>query len=137
MERAEALSRLATARSGHLATVRPEGTPHVVVATFALLDEIVVTAVDHKPKRTHSLQRLRNIEANPTVSFLVDGYDEDWTALWWVRVDGTASILMDGGIHDRGIAALVAKYSQYRETPPSGAVIAVAIEIVTGWPMIP
>lgn len=137
MERSEALSRLASARSGHLATMRPEGIPHLVVVTFALAGEVVITAIDHKPKTTQSLQRLRNIEANPAVSFLADGYDDDWADLWWVRVDGTASVLLDGSFRDRAIAALATKYAQYRETPPAGPVIAVSTETVTGWAMMP
>lgn len=137
MERSEALSRLASARSGHLATMRPEGIPHLVVVTFALAGEVVVTAIDHKPKTTQNLQRLRNIEANPAVSFLADGYDDDWADLWWVRVDGTASVLLGGSFRDRAIAALATKYEQYRETPPAGPVIAVSTETVTGWAMTP
>lgn len=137
MERSEALSRLASARSGHLATIRPEGTPHLVVVTFALVEEVVVTAIDHKPKTTQNLQRLRNIEANPRVSFLVDGYDDAWANLWWVRVDGTASILADDALRDRGIAALATKYSQYEKTPPAGPVITVSTDTLTGWVMTP
>ncbi len=72
MDRAESLDRLAAARSGHLATVRPDGSPHVVVVTFALIDGFAVTAIDHKPKSTRRLQRIANIEANPVASLLVD-----------------------------------------------------------------
>ena len=49
-----------------------------------------------KPKRTTDLQRVRNIVANPAVSVLVDHYEDDWTKLWWVRVDGMATV------HDTG-----------------------------------
>lgn len=134
MDRSEALSRLAAGRSGHLATVRPDGKPHIVVVTFALVEDSVVTAIDHKPKRTQSLQRLRNIETNPTVSFLVDRYDEDWNALWWVRVDGTARIETIGETYN---SALAAKYPQYLETPPEGPVIVITPEDVSGWTSTP
>ena len=133
MDRSEALFRLAGARTGHLATVRPDGRPHVVVVTFALIDQVVVTAVDHKPKRTRDLQRLRNIEANPAVSFLTDRYDEAWTALWWVRVDGWAGVENAGEIFDLAVEGLASKYRQYRETPPEGPVIAITTDVVTGW----
>ena len=47
---------------------------------FALLergaDHIVYWAVDHKPKRSPSLQRIRNIQTRPSVEFVVDDYDE-------------------------------------------------------------
>jgi PPOX class probable F420-dependent enzyme len=104
-----------------------------VVVTFALVGENVVTAIDHKPKRTLDLQRLANIEANRMVSFLVDHYDPDWQGLWWVRVDGAASIHRSGEIWDRAVEALAAKYFQYAERPPEGPVIAISQDRVTGW----
>ena len=56
--------------------------------TFAVLGDIIVIAIDHKPKRSMNLKRLRNIADNPRVSLLVDRYDDDWSQLWWVRADG-------------------------------------------------
>ena len=53
------------ARVARLATVDPDGRPHVVPICFALEGDVLYTAVDEKPKRTRALQRLRNIEANP------------------------------------------------------------------------
>jgi PPOX class probable F420-dependent enzyme len=137
MNRSETLSRLAEARTGHLATITPDGRPHVVVVTFALVDELVVTAIDQKPKRTRDLQRLRNIDANPAVSFLADRYDEDWRALWWVRVDGIAEVDTTGERHDRVIEALIAKYRQYREAPPDGPVIVITTDVISGWASTP
>src|SRR3954467_8637183 len=60
----------------------------------------LVHAVDHKPKRPDRLQRLRNVAAPPEVTVLVDHYEEDWSALWWVRVRGRASVLDPGGDAD-------------------------------------
>ena len=85
-----------------LATITPDGTPHLVPVVFAVGqdsrdgDEIVYTAVDAKPKKTQRLRRLINIENNPPASLLVDHYTDDWTQLWWVRVDGIAAIHRDG-----------------------------------------
>ena len=133
MDRAEALIRLARARSGHLGTVRPDAKPHVVVVTFAAVGGNVVTAIDHKPKRTQRVQRLVNIEANRSASLLVDHYDEDWDGLWWVRLDGSASIHRTGELWSGAIDALVDKYPQYRERPPEGPVIVIAQDRVTWW----
>ena len=129
MDVAAARARFAAARVARLATVRSDGTPHLVPVTFALRGDTVVIAVDHKPKRTNDLQRLRNIEANPRVSLLADEYTEDWTRLWWVRADGTARVLRDG----EPPAELVAKYPQYAKRPPAGPVIHVAITSWRGW----
>lgn len=133
MDRTEGLRRLAEAPTGHLGTVRPDGRPHVVVVTFALSGDHIITAIDHKPKTTQRLQRLVNIEANPSVTFLVDHYENDWARLWWVRVDGKASIYRDGPAHQAAVDALAAKYQPYRETPPTGPVISISTDRVTAW----
>jgi PPOX class probable F420-dependent enzyme len=121
----EALRRFADARVARLATVTADGRPHLVPVVFAFADGVVYTAVDGKPKSTARLKRLANVEHDPRVSVLVDHYDEDWSALWWVRADGTARILPD-----TGLALLRAKYEQYHEVSLDGPVIAVS---VTGW----
>lgn len=133
MDRAEARAFLETARVGRLGTVRPDGAPHVVPVTFALVGEAIVTMVDHKPKTTTRLQRLANVEANPTATLLVDEWFEDWDRLRWVRVDGTAETQYDGDVWSEGRAALAAKYAQYAERPPEGAAIVISIDRVTGW----
>lgn len=137
MDRPEALARLSEARSGHLATVRPDGKPHIVVITFATLDGKIVTAIDHKPKTTNRLQRLVNIESSPRASFLVDHYDEDWSRLWWVRVDGDAEIWERGDLWNAAVASLSAKYPQYREHRPDGPVIAISQDQVNSWESTP
>lgn len=126
--------RVATARVGRLATVRPDGRPHVVVVTFALLDEgALVTAVDAKPKRTTELQRLRNIAATPWGSLLVDHYDEDWGRLWWVRLDCDATVESEEPRRTELCQPLVAKYPQYRTEPPGGPVILLTVRSTASW----
>ena len=99
-----------------------------------LVGDIVYSAVDAKPKSTLALQRLRNLAAHPVASLVVDHYEEDWTRLWWVRVDGSARVLEAGPERDRAIDALAAKYVQYLEVPPPGAVVALDVEAWRGWP---
>ena len=103
---------LRAARVGRLATSGASGQPLVLPVCFALCDERIYSAVDLKPKRTRDLRRVRNVRENPRVSLVVDEYDEDWTALRWVLVEGTAAIA-DGAERARALAALVAKYPQY------------------------
>ncbi len=134
MEEAEALRRLGQARVGRLATVDRQGVPHVVPFTFALDGRTLYWAVDRKPKRSTRLKRLDNIDANPNVALVVDHYEEDWDALWWVRAAGTARILVEGaGERDRALALLGEKYGQYRTSPPEGPVVAVDLVRVSGW----
>ena len=133
-----------------LATVTPAGHPHIVPVTFVLdsrpgQGDWVYTAVDHKPKSTTRLQRLRNIQAQPRVALLADHYVDDWTQLWWVRADGEAAVLdaadpadpADAADQAAGVAGplglLAARYPQYAARPPAGPVIAVRVDRWTGW----
>ncbi|GIG21276.1 PPOX class F420-dependent oxidoreductase [Cellulomonas chitinilytica] len=124
----------ADARRAVLATTGAGGEPHLVPVTFALLDDdVVVHAVDHKPKRTTDLRRLRNIADNPQVAFLVDRYDDDWSALWWVRADADAVVVAGGPQHEAAVAALVGRYPQYRALPPTGPVVWASVRRWSGW----
>ena len=125
--------RVAAARVGHLGTVGPDGLPHVVAFCFAVESDRLFSAVDQKPKSTRELRRLANIRSHPEVTVLVDHYEEDWSALWWVRLRGRAEIVDDGPMADRGRELLSGKYDQYRREQPTGPVIAVQIERWTGW----
>ncbi|TDO54232.1 PPOX class probable F420-dependent enzyme [Kribbella sp. VKM Ac-2527] len=120
--------RFTTADRVFLATTGADLVPHIVPVTFALTDDVVLIAVDHKPKTTRNLRRLRNIAANPRVALLLDHYEADWTHLWWIRANGTATV-----VPDAPTAPLTAKYPQYAETPPSGPFIVITVERWTGW----
>ncbi|QDC26681.1 TIGR03668 family PPOX class F420-dependent oxidoreductase [Georgenia yuyongxinii] len=126
-----ARTRFAQARVARLASVTPGGAPHIVPVTFALVGDVVWTAVDDKPKSTRRLQRLVNIAAHPAVSVLVDHYADDWSTLWWVRADGVARVEhVDGGPEVlTALAVLAAKYPKYA-APPQGPLIRIA---VTSW----
>lgn len=125
--------RLSAARVARLATIRSDGRPHVVPMCFALDGDEVGSVVDDKPKRSARLQRLDNVRGNPHVSLLVDHYDDDWTRLWWVRVDGTAIVLDAGAAYTRLLDALAEKYPQYRQDRPPGPVLQLHIERWQGW----
>src|SRR5438034_1157867 len=125
--------RIADAKVARLATVGAGGKPHVVPITFAVDGDTIYFAVDAKPKRTTDLKRLRNIAANPSVSVLVDHYEDDWARLWWVRVDGTARLLADGAQAVRATDLLAARYPQYRRARPGGPVGAISIYRISGW----
>lgn len=121
------------AHVGHLATAGPSGQPHVVPVCFVLDGETIYFAVDAKPKQTRDLKRLRNIAANPAVALLVDHYEDDWTRLWWVRVDGHAVAVAQGAESDRAIDLLAGRYQQYRRSRPVGPVVRMAIDRWSGW----
>ena len=129
----EARTLFAAATVARLATVRSDGAPHVVPVCFAIAAGTIYTAVDGKPKRTPDLARLANIAAEPRVALLADRYEDDWTRLWWVRVDGEARLVTAADERTRALDALAAAYAQYADAPPQGAVIAVTPRRFSGW----
>jgi PPOX class probable F420-dependent enzyme len=121
------------ARVGRLVTVDPDGRPNPVPFVFALEGDLLVSAVDRKPKSTRSLRRLANIGDRPEVAVLIDHYDEDWDAVWWVRLRGRARVAEEGPDRGRAVRMLVEKYPQYRRDPPDGPAILVEIGAWKGW----
>ena len=126
--------RVLDARVGRLGTVTHDGRPHLVPVCFALVGEVAYSAVDAKPKSSLNLRRLENIHANPETCLLVDHYDEDWTHLWWVRLDGLARVVESAPEEERAKNALTTKYPQYRTVAISGPVIALDIARWVTWP---
>jgi PPOX class probable F420-dependent enzyme len=137
VDEGEMRRRVVTARVGQLATVRPNGEPHLVPICFAVIEgaagDVVVSGTDEKPKTTYSLRRLRNIAERPAVSLLVDHYEEEWPRVWWVRVDGRGRVINDDAERERAVAALRAKYHQYDEIGIPGAVLAIDVDRWVGW----
>ncbi len=136
---------LAAARSAVLGTVTADGRPRLVPICFAFEAAEgrlrIWTPLDDKPKRVadpHDLKRVRDIEANPAVSLLVDAWSEDWSGLGWLRLDGRAELIEPGGSasaeHGVAVAALRARYPQYAshglEHRP---IIRIAIERHRSW----
>jgi PPOX class probable F420-dependent enzyme len=133
----EAWRRFAAARVAYLATVRGDGRPHLVPIVFAIGDDRTIYSIaDPKPKSGLDLLRHRNIAANPSVSLLVDAYDEAWERIWWVRADGTARVVEDGPDRETAIRLLKARYAQYETwSTPFGAATVITVEQMTSWTM--
>jgi PPOX class probable F420-dependent enzyme len=126
---------LRDARVARLGTVGSDGAVRLVPICFAVVDGWIVSAVDHKPKRTTQLRRLDDLAATGMATVLVDHYDDDWSQLWWVRVRGRAVVHEAG--EPAAVAALVAKYVQYQEHRPTGAVYRIALDEVRSWRATP
>jgi PPOX class probable F420-dependent enzyme len=129
----ELRERFASSAVARLATVRPDGAPHLVPVVFAAFGDTVWLAVDTKPKRTTQLQRLTNLRREPRCALLVDHYEEDWSRLWWVRADGVGVVIDDPGAGHPGLAALIERHHQYRAQPPTGPLVVVSVERWSGW----
>jgi PPOX class probable F420-dependent enzyme len=129
----DARARFAAARVARLATASGDGVPHLVPVVFAVVGSRVLVAIDGKPKRTRALRRLANITDNPAVCLLADEYSEDWSTLWWVRVDGSAVVRDGADALAEARTALGARYPQHVADPPDGPVIEVTVSRWSGW----
>ena len=114
---ASGLVRVNRFRVARLATADAAGKPLVVPVCFVCSKGNIYSVVDEKPKRVPAarLRRLRNIEANPRVSLLVDHYEEDWSRLFYILVEGTAKLLPEGKEQRAALGLLRRKYAQYRK----------------------
>ena len=128
---------LGAARVAHLATADQYSRPHNVPIVFVTLGDRLYFPLDRKPKREddwHMLRRVRNIETNGRVAIIVDHYEEDWTKLAWVLLEGVATILETGDERDAAARALHAKYPQYAgDALDARPVVRVAIERTVAW----
>lgn len=100
---------------------------------FACSDAAIYLPIDRKPKSGRRMQRLVNIEHQPYVSLLVDHYADDWSQLWWIRVDGTAEALEDRATVAHGHDLLASKYRQYDTVGLEPVVVLVTATRVSSW----
>src|SRR5579859_3434483 len=98
---------------GRLATADAQGHPHVIPVCFVYEDGAFYSAIDEKPKQTTRLKRLRNMLENPRVALVIDVYDDDWSKLAWVMVQGSAVVFDQGRDHPAILTALRRKYPAY------------------------
>jgi PPOX class probable F420-dependent enzyme len=137
---------LASARRATLATTTKDGRARLVPICYWTADEpdatgrtLIYSPLDEKPKSgsdPHDLARVRDIVARPQVSLLVDHWDEDWSSLRWLRLEGSASLLEpDGeGEHAAAVAGLRRRYRQYRDQDLEGRpMLRVAVERAVSW----
>ena len=102
-------------RVARLATADADGRPHVVPIVYALLDDHLYFVIDEKPKKSRrNLKRLRNIAANPQVAIIIDRYEEDWSRLGYLLVQGRADEVGDADLYQRALERLRQRYPQYR-----------------------
>lgn len=103
-------------RVARLATADGDGRPSVIPICYAFDGETIYSPIDEKPKSVAArrLKRVRNIEANPHVSLVIDDYSDDWSKLVYVQVRGLADVMPPGHVeHARAVELLREKYPQY------------------------
>ena len=85
------------AKVARLATADLEYKPHLVPVVFVFDNDrnCYFIPIDEKTKRSgpENLKRVKNIQENPKVALLIDEYNEDWTKLYFIMIQGKASIV--------------------------------------------
>ena len=123
---------LEEARRAVLSTVDDKGRPHAVPVIYAVIGSDIATPIDRKPKTGRPLGRLKNLEANPNATLLVDRWSEEWSELAWVMVRGRAT-LEPAAESEAEIEAIISRYTEYRETLENSDVIRLVPERVSWW----
>ncbi|WP_040495929.1 pyridoxamine 5'-phosphate oxidase family protein [Ilumatobacter nonamiensis] len=130
----EAIARLQAHDHGVLCTVHAERGIDAVPAVYTADDRTVSIPVDRiKAKSSIHLQRVRNLEADPRATLLIEHWNrDDWSQLWWVRAhlrwNGPAS----NDSTDAAAARLAEHFPQYRNRP-FAAILELHITTTTGW----
>ncbi len=120
---------LRVARVARMATVGPDGSPHVV-PVCPLLDRGMVYVATGAASR-----KVANLQANPRVALVFDDYVEDWGHLRGLMVQGRARLIRRGPRFDELRELFYAKFPQYPDAAPIGrgdVIVEVRIERVAG-----
>ncbi len=134
MTKSEAWEHVSEARHGVLGTLHPDRGVDLVPVVYAIDDDhtILIPVDTVKAKTSIRLQRLENIRNNPRLTLLVEHYDDDWSRLWWVRVNGDASEATADDV-GRFVPLLADRYPQYADPASIAGGIVIRPADVTGW----
>jgi PPOX class probable F420-dependent enzyme len=118
-------------RRAVMTTMSAEGTAHSVPVVFVVLDNEILSPIDHKPKLGQKLARVRNLERDDRVTLLADRWDEEWTRLGWLMVQGTAVVDENASLDD--MRALNSRYPQYEPDERHDALIRIRPHRLLWW----
>ena len=121
IQQKQSLDLLKKSKIARLATVDPENNqPYLVPVVFAFNGNNIFIPIDDKSKAVNSnqLKRVKNIQKNPNISFLIDIYDDkDWNNLSYLMIQGKAriaSMVNDVATIKKAHSLLSNKYFQYK-----------------------
>ena len=126
-------------RVARLATTDSDFKPHLVPVVFVFDGNHFFIPVDEKRKKAkpEKLRRIKNIQGNSNVALLIDEYNEDWTRLAFVMIQGIASIEKSRPQADiqaqKALKLLTIKYTQYQRVGTGEILIRIKPEKVVSW----
>jgi PPOX class probable F420-dependent enzyme len=129
------------ARVARLAPVDSECKPHLIPVVFVFDNHCYFIPIDEKTKRSRpeKLKRAKNIQQNPNVALLIDEYNEDWKKLYFIMIQGKASIVgkeleqNEMLLLEKAHKLLFDKYLQYQKIGIGEYVIMIIPQKVITW----
>jgi PPOX class probable F420-dependent enzyme len=133
------------ARIARLATVDSKSKPHLVPVVFAFDGEHYYIPIDKKTKqepcKPEKLKRVKNIQTNPNIALLIDEYNEDWTKLYFVMIQGRASLISNMKEEQQNVLLLLErahkllsdKYQQYQKISIGAYLIMICPQKIITW----
>jgi PPOX class probable F420-dependent enzyme len=130
------------ARVARLATVDSECKPYLIPVVFVFDNDCFFIPIDDKTKRSRPerLKRIKNIQQNPNVTILIDEYNEDWGKLYFIMIQGKASIIGDKELEQHELLLLKSahqllsdKYLQYQKIGIGEYIIRIIPQKVISW----
>jgi len=125
------------AKVARLATVDQKSHPYVVPVVFVFHENSFFIPLDEKVKTVNArkLKRVKNIEKNPNVTLLIDKYQNDWKKLFFLMIQGKATITnsKNSKLMDIIHKLLISKYPQYKKIGIGNSCITINPTKVTFW----
>jgi len=127
------------ARLARLATIDSEFKPHLVPVVFVFDGKHFFIPIDEKRKKITKpakLKRIKNIQHNPDVALLIDQYNEDWTELAFVMIQGKALVASkreENTLLRQAYEKLMKKYVQYQKVGVGEMCIIITPMKVVSW----
>ena len=121
---------------GILSVTRPKDAPWSCPIVFAPSDGVLYSPVDGKPKSGGALARLNHIAREGEATLLLERYENDWQALWWIRLSLDAKVIAPAEHEHPAVDALRRKYQQYETTPVLGdppVLVRLTIRSIAAW----
>jgi PPOX class probable F420-dependent enzyme len=119
------------ARVARMATAGADGRLHNVPISPVFDSGALLIATDVNSRK------VRNLEANPRVTFVFDEYSEMWDLLRGVVIEGGVRIVREGDEFTRARALLYEKFRQYEIDSPieqgTSVILVVTPERVMSW----
>ena len=116
------------------------GCIHSVPVVFVTVGADIYSPIDGKPKSGRVLQRITDLSRDDRFTLLLQHYEADWRALWWLRLRGRGHVTgvpeLDGSLLDKIVTGLRVKYPQYEQTEvlrPPGQVLHLRMTEATAW----